>query len=41
MNNKGKGSGLFLIVILIVTLIVAYLAVTQMSSLGFGKKEEA
>ena len=41
MNNKGKGSGLFLIVILIVALIVAYLAVTQMSSLGFGKKEEA
>jgi Tfp pilus assembly protein PilX len=41
MNNKGKDSGLFLIVILIVVLIVAYLAVTQMSSLGFGKKEEA
>jgi len=40
MNNKGKGSGIFLIVILIVTLIVAYFAVTQMSSLGFGKKEE-
>jgi flagellar basal body-associated protein FliL len=41
MNNKGKGSGIFLIVILIVALIVAYLAVTQMSSLGFGKKKEA
>jgi flagellar basal body-associated protein FliL len=41
MNNKGKDSRLFLIVILIVVLIVAYLAVTQMSSLGFGKKEEA
>ena len=39
MNSKGKGSGLFLIVIMIAALIVAYLAVTQMSSLGFGKKE--
>jgi len=38
--NKGKGSGLALTVILVAALIVAYLAVTQMDSLGFGTKEE-
>lgn len=38
MNSKGKGSGLFLIVIMIAALIVAYLAVTQMGSQGIGKK---
>ena len=36
MNNKGKASGLALILMLIVALLVAYLAVTQRSSLGFG-----
>ena len=40
MNDKGKVSGLALVIILIVTLIVAYLAVTQMDALGFGKKQE-
>ena len=40
MYNKGKGSGLALTVILVAALIVAYLAVTQMDSLGFGTKEE-
>ena len=40
MNNKGKGSGLALILILIVAIIVAYLTMTQMGSLGFGKKSE-
>ena len=38
MNSKGKGSGLFVIVIMIAALIVAYLAVTQMGSQGIGKK---
>lgn len=37
MNNKGKSSGLMLIVILIVALLVGYFAMTQMNSLGFGK----
>ena len=32
-NNKGRGSGLYLIIILIVALIVAWLAMTQMKSL--------
>ena len=39
MNNKGKGSGLLLICLLVVTLIVAWLVVTQMGSLGFRKKD--
>ena len=37
MNSKGKGSGLILIVILVVALLIGYLAMTQMGSLGFGK----
>ena len=37
MNNKGKGSGLMLIIILVVALLIGYLAMTQMDSLGFGK----
>ena len=37
MNNKGKGSGLVLIILLLVTLLIGYLAMTQMGSLGFGK----
>lgn len=36
MNNKGRGSGLALIIILIVALVIAYLAVTNMSFLGAG-----
>ena len=37
MNNNGKGSGLMLIIVLVVALLIGYLAMTQMSSLGFGK----
>ena len=37
MNNKGRGSGLVLVVILVVALLIGYLAMTQMNSLGFGK----
>ena len=37
MNNKGKGSGLMLIIVLLVALLVGFLAVTQMGGLGFGK----
>lgn len=40
MTNKGKASGLVSILILIVAIIVAYLAVTQMGAFGFGKKQE-
>lgn len=39
MNNKGKGSGLVLIIILVVALLIGYLAMTQMGSLGFGKTD--
>ena len=37
MNSKGKGSGLVLIVILVIALLIGYLAMMQMGSLGFGK----
>lgn len=37
MNNKGKGSGLMLIIVLLVARLVGFLAVTQMGGLGFGK----
>ncbi len=37
MNNKGKGSGLVLIILLLVTLLIGYLAMTQMEGPGFGK----
>lgn len=37
MNNKGIGSGLMLIVILVVALLIGYFAMMQMGSLGFGK----
>ena len=37
MNNKGKGSGLMLIIVLVVGLLIGYLAMTQIDSLGFGK----
>ena len=40
MNKKGKGSGRVILLILIVAVIIGYLAVTQMSFLGFGKKQE-
>ena len=35
-DNKGRASGLALIMLLIVALLVAWLATTQMGSLGFG-----
>ena len=35
-NNKGRGSGLALLLILIVALLVAWLMVKQMGSLGMG-----
>lgn len=38
MNNSGKGSALFLLVLLCVALLIAYLAISNMSSLGFGKQ---
>ena len=37
MNNKGKGSGLMLVVILIVALLIAALAVRQFTFLGPSK----
>ena len=39
MNNKGKGSGLLLICLLVVALFVAWLVVTQMGGLGLGKTD--
>ena len=36
MNKKGAGSGIALILFLCVALLVAYLFMTQMGSLGFG-----
>ena len=37
MNSKGKSSGLLLVIVLVVALLIGYLAMTQMDSLGFGK----
>ena len=39
MDNKGRGSGLCLIIILIVALVVAWLTITQMKSLGVGSSQ--
>ena len=36
MNNKEKGSGLVLIILLLVALLIGYHAMTQMDGLGFG-----
>jgi len=38
MNNKGLGSGVAIIIILIVALLVAFLAMRNMGSFGFGNK---
>lgn len=38
MNNNGRGSGLILIIVLLVALLVGFLTVTQMGGLGVGKK---
>ena len=39
MNNNSRGSGLMLIIVLLVALLVGCLAVTQMGGLGFGKTD--
>ena len=39
MNNRGRGPGLMLIIVLLVALLIAWFAVTQMGSLGFGKTD--
>ena len=41
MNNKGRGSGLLLLSLLLAAVLVAWLAVQNMSSLGSGKTEES
>ena len=40
MNNKGIGSGLAIIIILIVALLIAFLAMKNMGSLGFGSRTD-
>ena len=39
MNNNGRSSGLILIIVVLVALLVACFAVTQMGGLGFGKTD--
>ena len=39
MNNRGRGSGLMLMIVLLVALLIACLAVTQMGGLDFGKTD--
>lgn len=41
MNNKGKGSGLALVTILVVALIIAFLVIKNMGSMGPGKETAA
>ena len=41
MNNKGKGSGLALVIILAVALIIGFLVLKNMSGLGAGKETAA
>ena len=38
MNNKGIGSGIAIIIILIVALLIAFLAMKNMGSFGFESK---
>ena len=38
MNSKGKGSGLALVIILVVALMVAFLVMKNMGSMGPGKE---
>ena len=40
MNNKGIGSGIAIIIILIVALLIAFLAMKNMGSLGFGSRTD-
>ena len=39
MNNRGRGSGPMLMIVLLVALLIAWFAVTQMGGLGFGKTD--
>ncbi len=41
MNNKGKGSGLALVVILIAALIIGFLVVKNMGGMGIGHETAA
>ena len=41
MNNKGKGSGLALIIILVVALIIAFLVMKNLGSMGPAKETAA
>lgn len=41
MNNKGRGSGLMILSLLVVAILIAWLVVQNMSSLGSGKSEES
>ena len=40
MNNKGKGAGLALVLLLIVALLVAWFAVKNMGGLGFSSSTD-
>ncbi len=40
-NSKGKGTGVAILMLLFVALLVAWLALTQMKSLGFGSGDES
>ena len=39
MNNRGRGSGLILIIVLLVALLAGCFVVTQIGGLGFGKTD--
>ena len=39
MNNRGRGSGLMLMIVLLVALLIAWFAVMHMGGLGFGKTD--
>ena len=41
MNNKGKGSGLALVIILVVALMIAFLVMKNLGSMGPGKETAA
>lgn len=41
MNNKGKGSGLALIIILVVALLIAFLVMKNLGRMGPGKETAA
>ena len=39
MNSNGRGSGLVLIILLLVALLIAFLVIKQMGNFGFGKDD--